>query len=287
MAEEVGQDLLLQHLDTAERVDVALHPVGALRELGDLVQREDQRAEEPRNLDVLVNEHQGVRDVVVAQVDGARPDPSSDFPLHLREDLLHRDDAPGRLLHALQPLPRVRQGVGVLLVQKVLLRQVPQLEHVVQHLSPQRHRLQHEGVLALVRVREPSAFHTLCDGEGKLRRARLDRIEVLLQQGDEPVARRAVEPQVGAVVAQRVDALLHEVLCELFAALLLVVGVGVRVARPQEAEGVRAEPVVLPAPGHGAVGLGEVLDGGLLRLDLALDLDAALALRHDLHGRDA
>mmetsp|Transcript_7601 Transcript_7601/g.20609 ORF Transcript_7601/g.20609 Transcript_7601/m.20609 type:complete len:227 (+) Transcript_7601:529-1209(+) len=182
----------------------------------------------------------------------------------------------------------VCQDVGVLLVQEVLLGEVPELEHVVQNLSPESHRLEHEGVLPRVRVREARAIDALLDRQGVLWGARVDRVEVLPQKADQAVAGLPIEPKVCAVVTERVEALLYHVLGELVRILVLrlVLGVRVGIARAQEAERVAVE-VVLPSPGHRAVAAGEVLDGGFLRLDLALDLHPALALGHNLHRGDA
>ena len=95
--------------------------------------------------------------VVVPQVHHGGADPGAQALLAAAQQRVDGAVHGRRLLHAVQALPRVRQAVPVALAQQVLLCQVPQAEHVVRHLAPQRQRLEHVGVLPLVRVRQPSA----------------------------------------------------------------------------------------------------------------------------------
>mmetsp|Transcript_15325 Transcript_15325/g.34819 ORF Transcript_15325/g.34819 Transcript_15325/m.34819 type:complete len:237 (-) Transcript_15325:954-1664(-) len=236
MPEEICENEFLQYPHAAEGFNVALHPARALAELGDFVQGEDKRPEETWNLDVLVDEHESVWHVVVSQVHRAGADPATDFSLHLREDLLHGNDAARGLLHALEALTRVREIVGMLLIKEVLLGKVPELEHVVKDLTPERHGLQHERVLPLMRMREARPFHPLFNGQGVLWRTGVHWVEVFLQEPDQAVARLPVEANVRAVVAQRVDALLDHILGELVAVLCVILRVGFCVARAQETQ---------------------------------------------------
>ena len=65
-----------------------------------------------------------------------------------------------RRLHPVQALPSVPEGVVVVAVEQVLLRQAPQLEHVVLDLPPQGEGLQAVLELLTVRVGEPSSLVT-------------------------------------------------------------------------------------------------------------------------------
>lgn len=77
MHEEVAQDVLPELVDSAKGVvDVPLQAV-VPHQLLDLLDADDDRVEDARHLRVLVDEHQRVGHVVVAQMDHARTHPAS------------------------------------------------------------------------------------------------------------------------------------------------------------------------------------------------------------------
>ena len=65
-----------------------------------------------------------------------------------------------RRLHPVQALPGVPEGVVVVAVEQVLLRQAPQLEHVVLDLPPECEGLQAVLKLLAVRMGEPCSLVT-------------------------------------------------------------------------------------------------------------------------------
>ena len=67
---------------------------------------------------------------MVAHVDDGRADPAADAALRAVEDGVHHARRLGRGLHAVQALARVAQAVRHVLVQEILLRQRPEVEHI-------------------------------------------------------------------------------------------------------------------------------------------------------------
>ena len=98
------------------------------------------------DLRVLVDEHKGVGHVRVSKVDQRRAHPRPPLGLGGVEELVHRARRAWRILDPLQALPSVALLVRVGRAQQVLLGEVPQPEHVVGDLAPQREGLQHERV---------------------------------------------------------------------------------------------------------------------------------------------
>ena len=79
------------------------------------------------HMGVLVDEHQRVGHVRVAQVDDGGADPrAAHAPLREQQHVLHRTPHTGCLLDALQPLARVLQHVGLRTVEQVLIGEVPE-----------------------------------------------------------------------------------------------------------------------------------------------------------------
>ena len=186
---------------------------------------------------------------MIAEVHDAAPDPVPELALAPAEHLVNRLVRLRRGLHSVQSLPGVCELVVRALSQQVVLGEVPQLEHVVAHFSPQHHGLHDVRVLALVVVGQARAAHAHGDPERKTGLGVFG-IEVLFEVSDHPVHRIAVESEVRVVVRYGVQ----------HAENLLGAEIGVGVATAQ------------------------VLASLLLRLDLALHLDPGLALVHDLRG---
>ena len=132
MAEKVGQNALLAVFDrSVHRVDVLKHGAVFRGNLGEFIEDEDDGVEDARHLRVLVDEHEGVGDVVIAKVDNAAPDPATQFPLTPSNNRAHSSADVPRALHALHSLSRVLQAVPIPLAQHIGVRHVPQLEHIV------------------------------------------------------------------------------------------------------------------------------------------------------------
>lgn len=72
---------------------------------------------------------------MIPQVHDTAPDPAPQALLAPVEDAVHLPADLRRLLHAVQALARVHEPVAVPFAQQVLLRQVPELEHVRGDLS--------------------------------------------------------------------------------------------------------------------------------------------------------
>mmetsp|Transcript_8916 Transcript_8916/g.27446 ORF Transcript_8916/g.27446 Transcript_8916/m.27446 type:complete len:405 (-) Transcript_8916:70-1284(-) len=157
VAEEVGEDELFEVARGAEAAADEVADVAVFgREDFDAVQHGDEGPEDAGDLGVLVEEGQGVGDVVVAHVHHGRSDPRR--PLALRAQNAHHGRVRARArLDALQALARVAQRVRCVARQEVRLRQAPQPEHVVHDGPPQRQRLLREPELPRVRVRQPRA----------------------------------------------------------------------------------------------------------------------------------
>ena len=102
------------------------------------------------HLCVLVYEGECIGHIVVAQVNNAGTNPRSQLPLRAMENFVHVFSYRRRRLHPVQALPGVPEGVVIVAVEQVLLRQAPELEHVVLDFSPQRQSLQ--AILELLTV---------------------------------------------------------------------------------------------------------------------------------------
>jgi hypothetical protein len=109
------------------------------------------------HLRVLVDEHERVGHVAVAQVHHAEADPGAALALHGREDGAHLGPDARAGLHAVKALARVEQLVAALRAQQVRVRLVPQAEHAPHDLAPQPQALVHVEELRAVVVRELGA----------------------------------------------------------------------------------------------------------------------------------
>ena len=111
-------------------------------------------------LSVLVYKGESIGHIVIAQMDDTRPNPGAKLLLRAVEDLMHMFPYGRRRLHPVEALPSVPEGVVVVAVEEVLLRQAPQLEHVVLDLPPEGEGLQAVLELLAVWMGEPCSLVT-------------------------------------------------------------------------------------------------------------------------------
>ncbi|GIX61001.1 exoribonuclease, putative [Babesia caballi] len=278
MPEEVGENLHLEVLGASElRVNVRPHGRSRPVKLGDLLDARHDGRQYPRNLGVLVYEHERVGHVVVPEVNHVGADPRPDLLLHAVQDLAHPADHVEAVLDAVEPLPGVAQAVGVVGVEQVGLGVVPEREHVVGDLAPERQRLEHVRELARVPVTQPGALAPGGYGEVVLGVA-VAGVEVLLQVCDHEVTGPTESAQVGVVVGKRVEAGLHLLRRHLVLVRCTVgAGKGARQERKLNAH----DPAGLSA----RVLVDQVADRLLLGRDFPLHLAPRLPLRRDFHRR--
>mmetsp|Transcript_5681 Transcript_5681/g.21433 ORF Transcript_5681/g.21433 Transcript_5681/m.21433 type:complete len:325 (+) Transcript_5681:30-1004(+) len=247
--EKVRQDGLPALVHAPERALHVLSQTLVLAQLLHPLHHQRYGVQDPRHLGVLVDEHEGVGDVVVAEVHHAAAHPVTELGLAPREHLVDRLVRLRRRLHAIQTLARVGQLIIPPLSQQVALGEVPELEHVVAHLPPQHHRLHDVRVLALVVVRQSRPAHPHRDPQREPGFRGL-RVKVPLEKVNHAVHGVAVESQVRVVVGDGVE----------------------------DAQDLLTAQVRVGVPPR------EVFSSLLLRLDLALHLDPRLALVHNLGG---
>jgi hypothetical protein len=111
MSKEVSQDFLGQFLGRSILL-IYIFPntrfLGQGRDLGNGVANREQDA---INLRVLVNEEEGVGDVVIAHMDDTRPDPCPDAPLSLVEDRVHHTGGLWSALDTVKALTGISESV--------------------------------------------------------------------------------------------------------------------------------------------------------------------------------
>ena len=152
-----------------------------------------------------------------------------------------------------------------MLAQQVILSQVPELEHVVCNLAPQRQRLQAVSVLAVVVVAEPCTLGPHADGQAERRLRGRARSEPVLKVPDDAVDRVPVEAQVAVVVSDGVETRQDAVLRKLWRCVP-------DVPRRREFEGERVRERPVCPTQRRCVLCSQRIPCALLRLDVTSNL---------------
>lgn len=150
-------------LDATKRVaDVGMDAL-VLGNLFDLLQCGDDGVQYPGDLVVLVNEHECVGHVAVTEMDHGTSNPVSSLLLGFVKNGVHGLGDCRAVLETLQSLSSIAETVVV--VQHVLIRKHPEVEHLVGNLAPEIEGLVDVPVLSLVVVSQSSALTTRLNGE--------------------------------------------------------------------------------------------------------------------------
>jgi len=131
MPEEVREDLFDEPIDGTELLfDKSVDGWTAF-EGGDLSESGGDRKEDAVDLGIFVDEHQGIRNVVVTHMNDRGADPCADALLSSVEDDMHYPRRLGSHLYTVQALTGVTQPVCRILRQEVLFGQRPQVKHIM------------------------------------------------------------------------------------------------------------------------------------------------------------
>jgi len=165
MSEKIAEDCHTALMDTSKCiVDVSLQ-IFLLVEAVKRSKRDDDGVQDASDLVVLVNEHEGIGDIVISKMNHTRTNPATGTPLCLAKDRMHDAGHTRGGLNTVQTLTSVAKSVKVTRVEEIIFGEEPKLEHIVENRTPQRQRLQTICVLIMVSVGQACSMATSDDGE--------------------------------------------------------------------------------------------------------------------------
>jgi len=131
MPEKVRENFFDETIDGTELLFDKPMNGWAVLEVGYLAEGSGYRKEDAVDLGIFVDEHQGVRNVVITHMNDGGADPCADALLSTMKDGMHYPRRLRSRLYTVQALTGVAQPVWRSLRQEVLLGQGPYMEHIM------------------------------------------------------------------------------------------------------------------------------------------------------------